>query len=137
MSMYAAGVAVECMLRAFELLRDQSFDEKHDLLKLFRASGMLDIDPELLKRKGLSSENIENHFRELQDDVMAIRTLWSNDYRYAAEARLRAHLKQKNLDRGYQGDFLKGNARELFDSARVFIEKGVLQWNLLKKFGPS
>jgi hypothetical protein len=52
LAMYVAGVAVECMLRAFKMRKETTFDEKHDLECLFRASGMLKIDPELLKAKG-------------------------------------------------------------------------------------
>ena len=29
LSIYVGGVAVECMLRAFKLLREPSFDERH------------------------------------------------------------------------------------------------------------
>jgi hypothetical protein len=29
LAMYVAGVAVECMLRAFKISRDPTFDEKH------------------------------------------------------------------------------------------------------------
>ena len=38
--MYAAGVAVEAMLRAFRGLRGLPFDDRHDLQKLFAESGM-------------------------------------------------------------------------------------------------
>ena len=48
LSIYVGGVAVECMLRAFKLLRDRSFDERHNLLRLFAASGMLRVDRERL-----------------------------------------------------------------------------------------
>ncbi len=33
-AMYASGLAVECLLRAFRLLNDPSFDERHDLWQL-------------------------------------------------------------------------------------------------------
>lgn len=35
-AMYASGIAVECLLRAFRLLRNTSFDERHDLWQLWK-----------------------------------------------------------------------------------------------------
>ena len=98
-SMYAAGVAVECMLRAFKMRRDPTFDEKHDLLRLFKASGMLEVDPKLLHRKGLSDEQTEVYLREMHGAVSDIYELWDNDFRFASEDRLRAFLKRKHLGR--------------------------------------
>jgi len=31
LAMYISGLAVECILRAFRLLKDPTFDERHDL----------------------------------------------------------------------------------------------------------
>src|SRR5260370_42099980 len=39
LAIYVGGVAVECLLRAFKGLRNPTFDEKHDLLRLFAAKG--------------------------------------------------------------------------------------------------
>src|SRR5436190_19593460 len=66
LAMYVAGVAVESMLRAFKLFYEPTFDEKHDLMKLFKASRMLSIDPELLGSKGLSEGQVREHFRRMQ-----------------------------------------------------------------------
>lgn len=130
LSMYVAGVAVavESMLRAYKLLRDPTFDEKHDLRRLFKASGMLTIDPDVLEAKGLSKEQTRHHFRELQSAVSEVCDLWANDYRFASEGRMRAHLKSRRLDRGVKGDFLKTQALTLLVSAQKFIDKGVYQW---------
>ena len=46
LAIYTGGVAVECLLRAFKLRQDSEFYERHDLVRLFSASGMLDIDRE-------------------------------------------------------------------------------------------
>ena len=42
-AMYASGLAVECLLRAFRLLKDSSFDERHDLWRLWRNSALAEI----------------------------------------------------------------------------------------------
>jgi hypothetical protein len=126
--MYVAGVAVECMLRAFKLRRDPQFDERHDLLLLFKASGMLEVDPELLRGRGLSDQQIANHLRELRAAVNAVWGLWSNNYRFASEERVLAHLKRMRRGRKGRGDYLKARALELLNAAQLFVVRGVLQW---------
>ncbi len=57
LAMYAAGLAVECMLRAFILRRGPAeFQARHDVLLLARESGMLNVDRERLKEQGLTDE---------------------------------------------------------------------------------
>jgi hypothetical protein len=34
LSMYVSGLAGECILRAFRLLKDPTFDERHDLMDI-------------------------------------------------------------------------------------------------------
>jgi hypothetical protein len=135
LSMYIAGVAVECMLRGFKILRDPTFDEKHDLRKLFKSSGMLRLDPGLLQSKGLTETQIHEHFRKIQAAASEICELWSNDYRFASEERIRAHLKLMKLDRGVKGNPLKEKTRSLLKASQDIIDKGVFQWNLLKRSG--
>ena len=60
LAIYVGGVAVECLLRAFKGRRDPTFDEKHDLLKLFAASGIYagreKCDREVKLRHGAANE---------------------------------------------------------------------------------
>jgi hypothetical protein len=128
LAMYVAGLAVECMLRAHKMRKDTTFDERHDLKRLFQASGMLDADPAILQEKGLSEAGARRHFRELQASMVDVYDLWTNDYRFASETRLRAHLKFRKLDRGIKGDFVKARARKLLESAQRLIDKGIFQW---------
>ncbi len=133
LSMYVAGVSVECMLRAFKMLRDTTFDERHDLRRLFKASGMLSVDPVVLRARGLTGSQVQHHHRELQAALTIVYDLWSNDYRFASEDRLRAHLKSTKLDRGVKGDILKVNALALLNAAETFHDMGVYQWISSKK----
>ncbi len=133
LAMYTAGVSVECMLRAFKIVRDPTFDEKHDLKRLFKASGMLKVDPAVMTSLGLSEAESETHFRELQAAATGVCDLWSNDYRFASEERLKAHLKNRKLDRGIKGDAFKSLALTLLVSAQKFIDKEVFQWASSKK----
>ena len=54
--------------------------------------------------------------------------LWRNNYRFASEARLLAHLKKMKLYQGLKGGLLKAKAHDLLNAAQRFIDKGVLQW---------
>jgi hypothetical protein len=60
LSIYVGGVAVECLLRAFKGRRDPTFDEKHHLLRLFAASGMLRVDPDKLRAKQWTDAQIDH-----------------------------------------------------------------------------
>jgi hypothetical protein len=130
LAIYVGGVAVECLLRAFKGRRDPTFDEKHDLLRLFAASGILRVDRDKLRAKQWTDEQIDWHLRTLQVAVNEIFRLWSNNYRFASEERLRSHLKQITGFRKIKGDYLKGQARQFLSSAQKFIDKGVVQWHV-------
>ncbi len=54
--------------------------------------------------------------------------LWQNNYRFASETRLLAHLKKMRLYQGAKGDLLKAKAYDLLKAAQRFINRGVLQW---------
>src|SRR5207245_6972502 len=69
LAMYTAGVAIECMLRAFKGRRDPTFDEKHDLRRLFQASGILQIDPVKWARQGPSNVDADTYVRDLRAAV--------------------------------------------------------------------
>jgi HEPN domain-containing protein len=128
LAMYAAGVAVECLLRAYRLKVDPSFESRHDLLLLLKESRMLGMGQDRLKARGMSAQEIEQHTKALRSALNQVFTLWHNNYRYASEDRLRSYLKRQKRYEGIKGDPLKGNALQLLHAAQVFITKGVLQW---------
>ncbi len=130
LAIYVGGVAVECLLRAFKGRRDPTFDERHDLLRLFAASGMLRIDRDQLRAKHWTDNQIDSHLRTLQLAVNDIVRVWSNSYRFASEERLRSHLKKITGYRKIKGDYLKEQARQFLSSAQKFIDKGVVQWHV-------
>jgi hypothetical protein len=128
LAMYTAGLAVECLLRAYMVKRKREFESRHDMLLLFKESGILDVDPERLKAKGLTDLQIQGHQKVLWSSVNDVFILWRNNYRFASEARLRAHLKKMRLYQGVTGGLLKAKAYDLLQAAQGFIDKGVLQW---------
>ncbi len=129
LAMYAAGLAVECTLRAF-LLRggNKQFESRHDVLLLAKESGMLHVDRARLEAKGLTEKQIDEHETALWASVNDVFILWRNSYRFASEARLLAHLRKMKLYDGIKGDPLKANALRLVGAAQRFVDKGVLQW---------
>ena len=130
LAMYVGGLAVECLLRAFKGRRDPTFDEKHNLLRLFAASGMLQIDREKLRSLRWTDAEIDDHLQTLRIAVNEVFRLWSNNYRFASEDRLRSYLKEVTRYQKIKGDYLKEQSRRFLDSAQRFIDKGVLQWPL-------
>jgi HEPN domain-containing protein len=128
LAMYVAGVAVESMLRAFRARESSEFESRHDILLLFAESGMRRMGVEKLQAKGWSEEDINSQVKTLQAAVLDVHKLWHNNYRYASEDRLLAHLKRMKLYQKVKGDLLKANALRLFNAADVFISTGVLQW---------
>lgn len=130
LAIYVGGVAVECLLRAFKARRDPTFDEKHHLLRLFAASGMLRVDRDKLRAKHWTDAQIDEHLRALRVAVNEIFRLWANNYRFASEERLRSHLKRITAYRKIKGDHLKEHARRFLNSAQTFIDKGVVQWQV-------
>src|ERR1700722_10324151 len=128
LAMYTAGLAVECLLRAFLVKRKREFESRHDLVLLFKESGNLHMDPDKLKAKGLTDEQIQEHQKALRSSVNEVFILWRNNYRFASEARLLTHLKKMKLYQKAKGDLLKSKAHDLLNAARQFIDKGVLQW---------
>src|SRR5438105_2469544 len=56
LTMYCGGLAVESLLRAFRWTDDTSFEGRHDLSDLLKASRLLRIDDEYMRRKGASEE---------------------------------------------------------------------------------
>ena len=127
---YVGGLAVECLLRAFKGRRDPTFDEKHDLLRLFAASGMLAVNRDKLRAKRWTDAQIDQHLRTLQVAANEIFRVWANNYRFASEERLRSHLKKISGYQKIKGDYLKQQARRFLVSAQMFIDKGVVLWHV-------
>lgn len=128
LSMYTAGLAVECLLRAYMVRRKREFESRHDLLLLFKESGILDVDPDRLKRKGLKDAQIQEHQAILWSSVNDVFILWRNSYRFASESRLLAHLKKMKLYDKAKGGLLKAKSYQLLTAAQRFVDKGVFQW---------
>src|SRR4051812_31216415 len=69
LAMYAAGLAVECLLRGYMMKRKRDFESRHDLLLSFKESGILNVDPDQLRVKGLTDDQIEENQKVLWSSV--------------------------------------------------------------------
>lgn len=114
-AMYAAGLAVECMLRAFRH-PDREHAAHHDVI------GHL----ALCDRDRLG----DRAWAKLRGPVQTVHLLWLNNFRYSHEARLRKHLNDiKYFDRIRRtSDTLKLACIELMNAALAIITIGDERW---------
>ncbi len=128
LAMYCSGLAVECLLRAFRWREDASFEGRHDLHDLLKASGLLRLNDEYMRRRGKSDEDIRELGIALRAAMNEVVILWHNNLRFASEVRLRAFLKGIKRLQGGKGDPLKRNALDLINASQTMINRGILLW---------
>jgi hypothetical protein len=133
LAMYCSGLAVECILRAFRWTKDRSFEGRHDLEDLLKASGLLQLHEDRARRRGVSEQEIVRSTIELRAAMSEVSALWHNNLRFASEARLHAFLKRIDRLRGIKGDALKKNSLDLLNAAQVIVNQGVMLWTSERK----
>lgn len=120
-AIYVAGVAVECLLRAYRLRKSKEFDEKHDLTELMKGSSIADFIP-------------TEQRQEFGASLTTVWRRWKNNYRYASMSRLSTELRDLGLFAGIKGDPLKENARVTLSAAEKLINAGVLSWTSKREY---
>lgn len=120
LAMYVSGLAVECMLRAFRLLTDESFEERHDLWRIWKKTALADI-------------YIEPAYSQIYQNLITVTTLWKNELRFHSQSELKSFLKSAGKDRGIKGDALKYLSKKLFEAANELIRVGGKRWRQLNK----
>jgi hypothetical protein len=133
LAMYCGGLAVECILRAFRWRRDRSFEGRHDLEDLLKASALLRINEDHMRRKGISDDDILHYALSLRAAMNKVLALWHNNLRFASEASLRAFLHRIGRLQGIKGNALKRNALDLLNAAQTVVDRGVALWTSRKK----
>ena len=113
---YTAGVAVECIFRAYSYRYDKIFDCRHDLRAWYDAARFDNIVPEL-KRSEISAA------------LSVVTTHWANSQRYCSVRSLRAYFKLAQLDRGLRGDLVKELCRRTVDASFEIVTLGDRQWD--------
>jgi hypothetical protein len=117
----------------FPLEKDQSFEGRHDLLRLFRESGLLELNEEHLRAKGLSSETILQQVAKFQGLMNHVVLLWTNDLRYAPEALARSRVVKMRLYERRKGNVLKDASLRLQNTAQEIITRGAFLWTWSKE----
>ena len=133
LAMYSSGLAVECLLRAFRWTEDTSFEGRHDLSALFKASRFLKFNDDLNKHQGESEEAIVVSRQVINTAMQEVVELWRNNLRFASEASTKAFLKQIARFQGIKGDPLKKNAGDLLKASQTILDRGVVLWTFEKK----
>jgi len=134
LTMYCAGLAVESLLRAYRWSEDVNFEGRHDLFDLLKASRLVRIDDEYMRRKGASDKSIQQSGIALQAAVNEVINLWHNNLRFTCEARLKSFLNRIGRVKGIKGDPLKKNASDLVNAAQTVINRGVTLWTSRRRF---
>jgi len=117
---YVAGLAVECMLRAYRCRWDSTFHERHDLRELARQGRFLDVVP---------SQRASAIGAALGEVV----TRWENQHRFRSGDALRDFLLGRAFDRRIKGDFVKESARRIINAAIELVTLGAMQWKRSKR----
>ncbi len=135
LSMYCSGLAVECMLRAYQSLVSREFEGRHDLTQLLQSSRLVQSCQKGMERAGAEFEELSNVGRSIRAAISITHRFWHNNYRFASESRLLSHLKRGGLlPRTRRSDNpLKGAALTLLDAATTVVSYGTGQWTYAKK----
>jgi hypothetical protein len=133
LAMYCGGLAVECILRVFRWTKDPSFEGRHNLQDLFKASDLRRIHAERARTKGMSEEEVVRSVGALANAMSEVDLLWHNNLRFASEAGLRAFLRRNGRLQGIKGNALKKNSSDLLRAAELAVEQGVAAWISKKK----
>lgn len=119
MAMYCAGVAIECIFRAYIVLQDKTWDSRHNLEKLYQ-------------RSHLSSKLDEEERSVLLQFVKLASRIWTNDLRYVSEVRfkrIKAHEFVKNRYNPKDiGKYIGKTCDDLFRASSYIVDIGEKKW---------
>lgn len=113
MSHYLAGLAVECILRAYLYRLSPVFSGRHDLQILYRDAKFDSI---------VAPEDNER----VNTAVIEVTRRWTNSHRYGSEDALRLFLRRARI--GRTGKFVRESSRRIVEDAAIIVEIGVKEW---------
>ena len=132
---YTAGLAVECMLRAYRLKGNSQFDSRHRLAELFVESGLdTHVEAHLVARgHDADSEVVIGRLTRLRAAVDVAAGVWRNSHRFASDAMLCRDLLARRIlskkdNKGPKAKVLQRQAHRLLLSAKVVIKAGEDAW---------
>lgn len=119
MAHFLAGLAVECILRAYRLRIAEypsQFEERHDLFRLMKAARYDRLFPSA-KREELASA------------LTYVQLHWRNNHRFLTSEGLRTELVRAKLFlRIRKGDLLREHSRRMLIAAEMVVGQGVKKW---------
>ena len=115
-SIYLAGLAVEGMLRSLHWLKDRAFDPRHDLKRI--AVRIQDLG---LLRSGARDDDFVATVQEVAQN-------WSNDLRFADNAKTQRWLFKKRAIRKDQERFLKKACEDHLERCFEVVERCRILW---------
>ena len=119
---YVAGLAVECILRAYATRNyPLQWDKAHHDLRLWYKDARFDLVVPDTKREliGMARGDLQLN--------------WNNRQRYSSLTLLKAEFKAAKLDRGMRGDFVKNLTKITLDAALEIVLLGEAQWKNSQK----
>jgi hypothetical protein len=132
---YGAGLAVECMLRAYVRKATNQFDSRHNLSKLFVESRLDNRLEDHLGKQGydIASAVVVERLTRLGAAVGVVAGMWRNSYRYASEGKLCKDLLDRKViqardNKGTKAQVLRKQAHLLLLGARTIIRAGKEAW---------
>jgi hypothetical protein len=115
---YIAGVAVECMLRAYRAKIDPHFVSRHVIESLASESKFYDC---------VRGGNVE----EVSAAITTVKLRWSNDHRYRPARMIEQWLRERGLDGKVQPDErMKTSSRAIVNAAVLIVETGEKRWTV-------
>lgn len=115
LALYAAGLAVEAIFRAYLVKLNPEFDSRHDLKALATDSRFADSIPDRLQE-------------EFAANLGMIAARWSNNHRFRSDDACLKYLNRAGLYRGVKGDVLKENTRKAINAAIAIVFLGDRRW---------
>jgi HEPN domain-containing protein len=124
---YLAGLAVECLFRAYVELVGGQHDPNHDLRRLAESGRFLDFMP-------------PDAEESLAAEIGNVRARWLNNHRYRSLAALKRFLNESRLYRLTGNRSIRGNSDRvvrhnweiLREGAQRLLTIGIKRWELSK-----
>ncbi len=116
---YIAGLAVECLLRAYLLRRSREFVSRHDLNGLARESKFYDLVP-------------PKQVEAFSAKFALLNARWRSNHRYFSERQLLNYMNEPNAqaaeDLQGRGEKWKNLSRTVVSLAHDVINQGEAKW---------
>ena len=128
LSYYVAGLAVECLFRAYGELVGSKHDAKHDLRRMAEAGRFTEF-------------MLEGDSEPIAEALTSVMKRWLNNHRYKSRNALQRFLNDAELYRTDEGKYLKGNSdavlrynwERLSKMTAFLLDRGIERWEISKQ----